>query len=142
LSLGSAPRPSASPGLLASLRALFHSSLAMLQVRLDLLTADAELAARRLLEGLVLALLGLFGLAVCLLLALALLVLAVDPEWRLHLLALLTLLFLIGGGLALMAARQAIRRLAASFDASRGELARDLDALLGRPERPLGPPGV
>jgi len=136
-----APPPSG-PGLLTSVRALLVSGVSMLQVRMDLLSADAELAARRLLDGFALAMLALLGLGVGLLLASALLVLAVDPAWRLWVLGLLTLAFLGSGGLALAAARRSIGRVAASFDASRGELARDLDALLGGPSQPPRPPGV
>jgi uncharacterized membrane protein YqjE len=130
-------------GLLESLRRVLAGALESVQVRLDLLAVELEQEKRRLLQALLLAALALLLLGVGLVLLVGLLLMLLQESYRLAALAGLGFGFL-GGGLALV--RLAGRRLASPGGiaaASRGEFARDRQAL-GRPgaAAPVGPPSA
>jgi uncharacterized membrane protein YqjE len=110
---------------LASARRLLDTLLEIAQVRLELVVTEFEIEKQRWFDALLLALAALFALGVGLVLLCAWLVLVADPAWRLHLLAVMTLLFLGGGLWALRAARARLRGPGTLFDASLTELARD-----------------
>lgn len=119
------------PGLADSLRRLLGGALESVQVRLDLLAVELEQEKRRLLQALLLGALALLMLGVGTVLLVGLLLLLLQEGYRLAALAVLALGFL-GGGFVLV--RLAARRLASPGGiaaATRGELARDRQALAG-----------
>lgn len=120
------------PGLVESLRRLLGGALESVQVRLDLLAVELEQEKRRLLQALLLGALALLMLGVGTVLLVGLLLLLLQEGYRLAALAVLALGFL-GGGFALV--RLAARRLASPGGiaaATRGEIARDRQALAGQ----------
>ena len=120
------------PGLVDSLRRLLGGALESVQVRLDLLAVELEQEKRRLLQALLLGALALLMLGVGTVLLVGLLLLLLQEGYRLAALAVLALAFL-GGGFALV--RLAGQRLASPGGiaaATRGELARDRQALVGQ----------
>jgi uncharacterized membrane protein YqjE len=120
------------PGLFAHLAGLLQTSVALLQNRLALLANDVELGALRCFDALVLALLGLAGVGIGLLLLCGWLLLLVDPAHRVWAAGLMTLGFLGAGVAALWAARGRLEQAGGAFEATRAELARDLAALRAR----------
>jgi uncharacterized membrane protein YqjE len=134
MSIDGAP---ARPGLQARLQRLAATALQLAQVRVEILATDVELGALRLLDAIVLALAALLALAVGLGLLCGVILLIVQPEYRLHALAALALLFLGGGVLALRAARARLTQAGGLFQGTRDELARDVAAVAA--DRPAGP---
>lgn len=126
----------ARPGLQARLQRLATTALQLAQVRVEILATDVELAALRLLDAIVLALAALMALAVGLGLLCGLILLIVQPEYRLHALAALALLFLAAGVFALRAARVRLTKAGGLFQGTRAELASDVAAVAG--DRPAG----
>lgn len=127
----------ARPGLQTRLQRLAATALQLVQVRVEILATDVELAALRLLDAIVLALAALLALAVGLGLLCGLILLIVQPEYRLHALAALALLFLAGGVFALHAARARLTQAGGLFQGTRAELASDVAAVAT--DRPAGP---
>jgi uncharacterized membrane protein YqjE len=127
----------ARPGLQARLQRLASTALQLAQLRVEMLATDVELAALRLLDAIVLALAALLALAVGLGLLCGLILLIVQPEYRLHALAALALLFLAGGVFALRAARARLTQAGGLFQGTRAELANDVAAVAT--DRPAGP---
>ncbi len=120
-------RPEA--GLLASLRGLLVTGLDIAQARLALLGNELEEQKVRIVEGLVLAVAGLFVLGVGVALFCGLVLLLFWEGYRLPALALLTLAFLGGGGWLLTLARRRLRSEGGPFRASLDELRQDRAAL-------------
>jgi uncharacterized membrane protein YqjE len=121
-----APEP---VGLVASLRRLLGTLLETAQVRLDLIAVEIEQEKQRLLMVLLMAVLALLLACVGLVLAAALLVLAVAPPYRLAVLALLVLVFLGAAAALVGRARAVLATPGGIAAASRGEIARDRQAL-------------
>ena len=125
-----------SPGLLDSLRRLGATALETVQVRADLLAVELEQEKRRLLGALLLGALALLLLGVGLVLLVGLLLMLLHEAHRLAALAVLTLAFL-GAGLALvLRARRQLESPGGLAAGSRGELARDRQALSGAAAAP------
>jgi uncharacterized membrane protein YqjE len=124
-------------GLLGRLRRIGATAFELARLRVEILATDVELGALRFFDALLLALAALLALAVGLVLLCAWILLMVQPEYRLQALAVLALVLLVGGGLALAAARGRLRQAGAAFQATRAELARDV-AVFG-PDRPGAP---
>lgn len=116
-------------GLVASLRRLLGTLLETAQVRLDLIAVEIEQEKQRLLTVLLLAVLALLLACVGLVLAAGLLVLAVAPPYRLAVLGVLTLLFLGAAAALVGRARAVLATPGGIAAASRGEIARDRQAL-------------
>ncbi len=121
-----------SPGLVASLRRLLGTLLETAQVRLDLIAVEIELEKQRLLTVLLLAVIGLMLACVGMVLAAAMLVLAVAPPYRVMVLAVLTLSCLGGAAALVWRARTVLATPGGIAAASRGEIARDRQALTER----------
>lgn len=114
------------------MRRLLGTLLETAQVRLDLVAVEIELEKQRLLTVLLLAVLGLLLATVGLVLAAALLVLAVAPPYRWAVLAVLALLFLVVAAALVWRARTVLATPGGIAAASRGEIARDRQALAER----------
>jgi len=119
-------------GLLASLRRLIATALELAQVRLELLGTELEAQKLRILAGLVWAALGVVLVGVGLALLAGVVVLLFSEDYRLQVLAVLTLLYLICGALALRHAGSRLKTPPGAFAASVAELAQDRDALAPR----------
>lgn len=120
-----------SSGLLDSLRRLGATALETVQVRADLLAVELEQEKRRLLGALLLGALALLLLGVGLVLLVGLLLMLLQETYRVAALSVLTLAFL-GAGLALvLRARRQLESPGGLAAGSRGELARDRQALAG-----------
>jgi uncharacterized membrane protein YqjE len=119
-------------GLLVSLRRLIATVLELAQVRLELLGTELEEQKQRILGGLAWAGLGVVLVGVGLALFAFLVVLLVGEAYRLHALALLTLAYLIGGGLALRHAAARLKTPPGLFAASAAELQQDRSAVAPR----------
>ncbi len=128
-SKGDASDPRQETGLLASLRGLLATGLDIAQARLALLGNELEEQKVRIVEGLVLAVAGLFVLGVGVALFCGLVLLLFWEGYRLPALALLTLVFLGGGGWLLAQARRRLRSEGGPFRASLDELRQDRAAL-------------
>lgn len=120
-------------GLLASLRGLFATALALLQTRVELLATELEEEKLRLLSVLV------FGFAALLLLSIGTVFLAIFLTllfWDTHRLLVIgcaTLVFLVGGSGAWLLAQRQIRSGSRLFAASLAELQQDRNALQAGP---------
>lgn len=125
-------------GLAVSLRKLAATLVELAQVRLELLGTELEQQKLRIIDALASLLIGVVLLAIGLLLAAGLLVLVVEPAYRLPVLALLALAFIGGGALALRRAGARLQTPPGAFAASVGELAADR-AKLTPPPPPGGP---
>ena len=121
-------------GLLASLRGLMATALAMAQTRFELLAAELEEEKLRLL-GIV-----AYGALAVLLFCIGLVFLAIFltllwwDSHRLLVVGLCTLVFLLGSGLALFLAQRQSRSESGLFAASLAELKQDREALLAHLE--------
>ncbi|MFA7282049.1 MAG: phage holin family protein [Sterolibacterium sp.] len=121
-------------GLLASLRGLMATALAMAQTRFELLAAELEEEKLRLL-GIV-----AYGALAVLLFCIGLVFLAIFltllwwDSHRLLVVGLCTLVFLLGSGLALLLAQRHSRSESGLFAASLAELKQDREALLAHLE--------
>ncbi|WHZ11549.1 MAG: hypothetical protein OJF60_001988 [Burkholderiaceae bacterium] len=116
-------------GLFASLRRLLATTLELVQVRIDLLLAEAEREKLRVFDGLLWAGVGLMLLGVGVILLCGLIVALLWQYHRLAVLAVLTLLLLIAGAVLIHLARRRLRNPAGVLQASVDELRRDLAAL-------------
>jgi uncharacterized membrane protein YqjE len=116
-------------GLLVSLRRLLSTALEITQVRLELLSVELEQEKQRVVAGLLWASLAVLLLGVGIVLLVGLLLMLLWDGYRLPALALLSLLFLGGGGLLLQRAHARLSSPAGLAVASLGELARDREAL-------------
>jgi uncharacterized membrane protein YqjE len=119
----------AQAGLFGTLRRMLANALELAQVRLQLLGTEVELAAQRLVEGLLWGAMAVLVLGLGLVLLCGLLILLVQDAYRLAAVGVLALLFLVGGLWLLGQARQRIRRASGLFEASVAELRRDRAAL-------------
>lgn len=117
--------PGASPGLSGRLRRLLGTGVALLQIRLDLLALELEEEKRRAADALLAAALGLLLLGIGLLLAIAGIVWLMPPTWRLPVLGLLAVAFLIAGTLLLRQARRRVSSPEGPAPATRAELRHD-----------------
>jgi uncharacterized membrane protein YqjE len=116
-------------GLLVSLRRLLSTTLEIAQVRLELLAVELEQEKQRVVAGLLWAALAVLLLGIGTVLLVGLLLLLLWDGYRLPALALLSLLFLGGGGLLLRRAHARLSSRGGLAAASLGELARDREAL-------------
>lgn len=124
-----------SAGLLSSLRGLLMSGLALAETRLAILSNELEEQKLRLVQGLVMALAGLFVLGVGLALFVGLVLLLFWDGYRLPALAALTLGFLGAGAWLLVSARRRLRSDGGPFGATLAELRADRAAVAGRDDR-------
>lgn len=115
-------------GLFDALRRLLATTAELAQTRFELFASDLELEKERLIGAALRALVGLLLLGVGLLLAVAFVLLLIEPAHRLAALGVLALGFLAGGVWLLMAARNHTAGVSA-FAATAEELRRDRDAL-------------
>lgn len=116
-------------GLMASLRGLLRTGLALAENRLALLSNELEEQKLRLVHGLVLAVAGLFVLGVGLVLLCGFVLLLFWEGYRLPALAILTLAFLAAGAGLLVQARRRLRTAGGPFAASVAELRADRTAV-------------
>lgn len=121
--------PAAREGLFASLRRLLATALELAQVRIELLLAEAEREKLRIFDGLLWAGVGLMLLGVGVILLCGLIVAVLWQYHGLVVLAVLTLLLLIGGAVLVRHARGRLRDPAGMLRASVDELRRDLAEL-------------
>lgn len=124
-----------SAGLLSSLRGLLMSGLALAETRLALLSNELEEQKLRLVQGLVMAVAGLFVLGVGLVLFAGFVLLLFWDGYRLPALAALTLGFLGAGAWLLASARRRLRSDGGPFGATLAELRADRAAVAGRDDR-------
>ncbi len=126
-------RPGAAGGgLFVSLRRLIATAFELAQVRLELIGTELEEQKLRILAGLVWAALGVVLLGVGLVLLAACVALLFAEGYRLQALAVLMLVFLAGGALALRHAAARLKTPPGAFAASVAELAQDRSALAPR----------
>lgn len=116
-------------GLFASSRRLLGTGLRWLQLRLELLAAELQLGAAQVFDAIVLALLAGLGIGIGLVLLCAWILLLLQESYRLTALGVMSAVFLCGGIALLWSARRSLRRAGRALDGSRGELARDIEAL-------------
>ena len=121
-----------SKGLLESLTTLAATLVAIVQTRLELLSADLEENLEHLMSLLVLTLVALFCLGVGVVLATILLVVAFWDTQRLMVLGLLAGLFLTGGIAAWLFVMHKIKTKPRAFAASLSELFKDRQQLISR----------
>ena len=119
-------------GLFGSARRFLATALQLVQVRLRLLGSDVELGAQRLLDSIVLAMLAVISIAIGLVMVCALVLMVVQESHRPYAAGLLALILLGAGFGMIQLARARIRESVGAFEATRAELARDLDALTSR----------
>jgi uncharacterized membrane protein YqjE len=130
-------RPGAAGGgLFVSLRRLIGTALELGQVRLELLGTELEAQKLRILDALIWAVLGVMCVVVGVVLLAGCIVVLFGEGYRLQALAVLTLAFLAGGGLAIRQARTRLKTPPGAFAASVAELAQDRAALRGSAETP------
>lgn len=116
-------------GLAASLRRSLATLLDIGKARLDLLATEVELEKLRLFDALLKAALGLMCTGLALLLAAAMLLLMLQPEYRLAALAAMAALALAAAWALIRAARRGLTSGTSMFKASSDELGRDRSAL-------------
>ena len=112
-------------GLLDSLKTLTATVVAMAYNRLHLLSADIEIARERVFSLLITVIVSLFFLCFGVLLLSIFIVVIFWDTHRLLALGTVTGLFLGVGGLLLIRAMSAIKKMPATFEASLAELAND-----------------
>ncbi len=112
-------------GLLDSLKTLTATVVAMAYNRLHLLSADIEIARERVFSLLITVIVSLFFLCFSVLLLSIFIVVIFWDTHRLLALGTVTGLFLGVGGLLMMRAMSAIKKMPATFEASLAELAKD-----------------
>lgn len=99
---------------------------------MELFAAEAEIGTLRLFDAIVLALLAVIGFTVGVAMLCGLLIVVVRDEFRLPLIGLMAIGFLLAGALAVAAARRRLTQAGAAFEGTRQELARDVAALTTR----------
>lgn len=133
-------RSAAPAGLFMSLRRLLATTLELGQVRLQLLGTEIEEQKQRVVSGLIWAIVGALLVGLGLALLIGCVVLLFWEGYRLPAMAVLTLVFLVGGGFALNRSRAQFQTPDGAFAASVAELARDRAALApdadGDPRQP------
>lgn len=112
-------------GLFSSIRRLLATAFEMAQVRLELLGTEVDLEKRRIFDGLLWGAIALMVVGVGLVLLCELIIYLVWEGYRLATLGVLTLLFLVSGGLLIREARQRLSSSLGLFSASVSELRRD-----------------
>lgn len=128
--------PGSRSGLADSLRQLVSSTLELAQVRLELFGTELEQQKLRVASGLVWAALSVVLFALALVMAVGCVMIVFWENYRFQAAAVLLLLFVAGGALALRHARQRLRTPEGAFALSVGELKRDRDALEPRASAP------
>lgn len=126
---GEAGGRAAPPGVLASLRGLAGSALAIAQTRLQLLGNELEEQGVRALQLLVLGAVAFFCAAVGILLLTAWVVIAFWEQHRLLTVAVVALVYFVGCAAALIALKARAAARPKLFAASLAELRRDRDLL-------------
>jgi uncharacterized membrane protein YqjE len=128
-------RPPAAPagGLLVSLRRLVATLLELAQVRLELIANEIEEQKLRILAGLIWAAFGVLLVGLGLVLLIGCIVLLFWDGYRLQAMAVLTLVFLAGGALALRRASAQLQSKPGAFAASVAELVQDRERLAPAP---------
>lgn len=122
-------------GLFESSRRLASTALELANVRLELLVTDLELEKRRLVDVLMLVLLGAVLLGLGLILFVGFVLMLVWEPYRLGALTVLMLGFVAGGGWLLVSARRKLRGGPPLFGATSAELKRDRAAVgAGEPD--------
>jgi uncharacterized membrane protein YqjE len=120
----------ASPGLFASVRSFWSVLVAILYTRLDLVTAELEDEAVRLVKVVVSGLVGVLCLHTAFFFAMFfVLALVWDTEYRLLTLGLIFAIYLIGGGVLLYIARNMLLNRPKFLSQTLAELRRDVDGL-------------
>lgn len=117
------------PGVLASLRGLAATALAIAQARLQLVSNELEEQGVRALQMLVLGAIALFCAATGVLLLTAWIVIALWDQYRLVTVGVLALLYFAGCALALRALKTRAAARPKLFASSLAELKRDRDLL-------------
>jgi uncharacterized membrane protein YqjE len=117
--------PVAGVGLLGSLRRLAASAAELAQTRLELLGCELEQAKLRLFDALLWAAVALLLLGVGLVGLVAFVLLLMQENYRLTALAVLVLLFVVGGVGLMLLARRRLQSPDGLFASSAAELARD-----------------
>jgi uncharacterized membrane protein YqjE len=120
-------------GLLASVKGVAASLLAIAQTRLELLAADLAEERERLITLLVMVLLALFSFGVGIVLLALLIVIALWESNRLLALGAMIGFFLLLGGVFAALAVNRLRTAPRMFEASIGELEKDRERLEARP---------
>ncbi len=122
------------PGLLGSVKRLLHTGLSVVSTRLELLSNEWEEERLRLAQMLLFSVAALFFLATGILLLVALVVMFFWDEHRLVAVGVLSLLFLMAGGVMIVLVNGLLVRGTKLFSASLAELARDRESLGERHE--------
>lgn len=118
-------------GIFESLRALLETLVAVLHNRSQLVTTEIEEELSRLVRVLLWAIVAVFSVIVALTFLGAMLLLAAPPQYRALAAAGLGLLFLLIAGAGGLSIRRILRSKPRPFDASLGELEKDLQRLRG-----------
>lgn len=116
-------------GLLSSLKRLAATAVAMVQTRLELLAAEAQIERRRLTQLLLLAAAALFFLAGGVLLLTLFVIVAFWDGNRLFAIGACAAVYLVLGGILAASAKQRAAAGSQLFAASLGELKKDRDRL-------------
>lgn len=124
------PGAAAAEGLLTSLRRFGATAIELVQVRLELIGTEIEEQKLRIMGGLVWAALGAMLIGLGLVLLVGFVVLLFWDSYRLHAVAVLTVVFLGGGALALRHAAARLKSAPGAFATSVAELAQDREALV------------
>jgi uncharacterized membrane protein YqjE len=117
------------PGLLGSIKRLLATLSEVVATRLELLSNEWQEERLRLLQVLLFALFAVFSLCMALLLLVFFLVVLFWDEHRLSVLAVLSIGFLITGGVLLLMLQSKLRKGSKLFSASLAELQKDRAAL-------------
>jgi uncharacterized membrane protein YqjE len=120
---------SQSAGLMASVKRLAGTLLAIIQTRIELLSNELEEERLRVRQMVLYGSVALFLFAMTTMLMTVFIVVLFWDSYRLQVLAGLTLLFLVAGLLALNALRRAAGERSKLFSASLAELSDDIDRL-------------
>jgi uncharacterized membrane protein YqjE len=117
------------PGTLRSLLGLLTS---LIQVRSELFSMEAQEQKQTLISNLLIALLSVGCLLLGLIAALIFITLISPPEWRPLLLGSISLILIIGAGIALWHLMRRLESQPAPFSLTITEVRKDLDALLSK----------
>lgn len=119
----------AGEGILASLKKLLTTLVAIVHTRLELLSTDLEEGRERLISLLIMTFIALFCLCFGVVLLAILIVVAFWDTHRLLVLCTMTGLFLAAGGILSFFAFRALKAMPRMFEASLGELSKDYQQL-------------
>ena len=127
------PEAGARPGLVDSIKTLVGTSVSILQTRVELFTTELEEERERVERLLFLSAISVFCVALgVMMLTLLVVVYFWETNHRLEVLALFTFLYLAGGLGAVWKVYRIIRIKPRLFEATREELRKDKEHLLGR----------